>query len=1331
MKKKILMMLALLCAVVQGAWAQASWDEVYAMTNTTSGNWTALPEGSTTGKTIGTANTTTYYYADANLTFSNSTAGGSGLTIQGTVYLYLPQGVTVTCTGANASGQTGAGAGIELAEGNALYLLGKGSVDATGGNAADGCNGGNGGDADWDNSNDWSGTGGAGGNGGGGAGAGIGTRGGQGGNGGAGAASVTSAWSTAGGGSGAAGQAGATAGSMGELYVAQSFGNLTAMGGAAASQSGSAGGAGKSALYDGTGYNYTVAGGGGGGAGGFGGAASNIGTGGPGGGGGGGGASGNLDWSTEPGYYVVKAPGGKGGQNVDGTWAAAGAESIMNHNAIKTGQVKINVSGWEADKYNYDSYVSTQAVGTGGSGNTAGSASTSEQAVTFNLKMPAQGEWDMVCQQTKTSQSQWIALPFVARKGATIGAAGTTTYYFATGDRTFTNSNAGGSGLTILGTVHIFIASGQTITCTGANATAPTGGGAGIELTEGNTLCLIGSGKLVATGGQAANGGNGTKGGDAAYKIAKYAVYDSNWLKSGDGGRGGDGGGGAGAGIGTRGADGGAGGAGGVGKQEFADVTGNVGSNGVGGGTAADMGTLYVYQMATPTIEAHGGSSGTSGSGGAAGLNAVFRPFSQGSVIIFIPAPMKEIHDGSSGTSSSGAPRRSGGYSDGDIYSIGGGGGGGAGGFGGAASDIGSGGPGGGGGGGGASGTITYRGFVYQSYYQVGAFGGKGGANADGTPAADGDETMINSEKTNVVFDEESYKDYTFLGWYNGIDNRAAGGEGANPGAAARSGSAIIVEAEWPTQGKGTEAAPYLISSTDDWNYFASYVNGGMSFIDQYVKLTEDISVTTMASTRVNDGDNKPFSGTFLGNNKTITATIADTGYSGTALFGYINGATIRNLTVAGTIASNHRHMAGLVGFANGTNLIEGCAVTATLNIGTDYAGGFVGHGLDSNTTIRGCVFKGTMNSSSNPNVGVIWGWGNNCTPTLENCLEDGTYNSISKMHPMGLQKAAGTMTNCYYVTPQKGAPQNACTLSGARQANTAATAPANLGDLVQDYGMVKAYGNGILFGGKYYVAPASISLANAADNSTTISNANGYVANVTLAARTLYKDGKWNTICLPFDVTIAGSPLAGATARPLSEASISGTTLNLSFGDAVTTLKAGTPYIIKWTKADDYVDDNEHNIVSPVFSGVTIDADADGSYDNGISGDNRVRFVGTYKSTAFDSEDKSILLLGGENKLYYPAAGAGIGAQRAYFKIGEDGAAAPRLTGFNIDFGDDEATGIISTTNYTNDTNSDAWFSDQQSECGVAFTLDGRKLSGKPTAKGLYIVNGKKVIVK
>ena len=86
--KKFLCILALLCTIVQGAWAQASWEEVYAMTNTTSANWTALTEGSTTGKTIGTAGATTYLHVTGNLTFSNSTLGGSGLTILGTVYLH-------------------------------------------------------------------------------------------------------------------------------------------------------------------------------------------------------------------------------------------------------------------------------------------------------------------------------------------------------------------------------------------------------------------------------------------------------------------------------------------------------------------------------------------------------------------------------------------------------------------------------------------------------------------------------------------------------------------------------------------------------------------------------------------------------------------------------------------------------------------------------------------------------------------------------------------------------------------------------------------------------------------------------------------------------------------------------------------------------------------------------------------------------------------------------------------------------------------------------------------------------------------------------------------
>ena len=125
--------------------------------------------------------------------------------------------------------------------------------------------------------------------------------------------------------------------------------------------------------------------------------------------------------------------------------------------------------------------------------------------------------------------------------------------------------------------------------------------------------------------------------------------------------------------------------------------------------------------------------------------------------------------------------------------------------------------------------------------------------------------------------------------------------------------------------------------------------------------------------------------------------------------------------------------------------------------------------------------------------------------------------------------------------------------------------------------------------------------------------------------------------------------------------------------------------------------------------------------YDNSVPGDKQVRFLGTYKSTAFDAADKSILLMGAENTLYYPTEGASIGACRAYFKIGDGTALARQLTAFNINFGDGEnVQGVTAPLASQPGAGADAWF-----------TLDGRRLSGKPTAKGLYINNGIKVIIR
>lgn len=226
--------------------------------------------------------------------------------------------------------------------------------------------------------------------------------------------------------------------------------------------------------------------------------------------------------------------------------------------------------------------------------------------------------------------------------------------------------------------------------------------------------------------------------------------------------------------------------------------------------------------------------------------------------------------------------------------------------------------------------------------------------------------------------------------------------------------------------------------------------------------------------------------------------------------------------------------------------------------------------------------------------------------------------------------------------------------------------------------------------------------------------NLNAGVINVCLNGRTLYKDGMWNTLCLPFNVTIAESPLAGADARTVTAANITGTTLYLTFGNPVTELQAGVPYIIKWDN------DTEHpTIDDPTFTGVTLNNE-NNDFNNGIDGDLRVRFIGTYNTKTLNDEDKSILFMGGGNQLYYPDGAASIkmNAFRCYFKIGNGTPLARAFSDFSLVFGS-EPTSIESP------------IENHFQENEVWYTLGGRRMNGRPTQKGVYIMNGKKVVVK
>lgn len=355
MKQKNISILALLLMAVTGAWAQGSGGDNWGPVQTSSAAWTALTEGSTTGMTLGAADATTYYYMTENLTFSNNTAGGSGLTIQGTVYIYIPSGVTLTATGADGEGTTGGGAGILVPSGTTLNIFGEGTIVATGGNAANGGNGGNGTAASFVSPYYYAGLGGAGGNGGGGAGAGIGTAGGNGGNGAAQLAEEDASRPKANtedeewngelsGLIGTNGTGGATAAAVGTVNIASTItqtiaGGAKGVGGAAGLHGGyicygdgdvySSSADGDSPIDVPTFETVTiaVAGGGGGGGGAGGGSAQAIGTGGAGGGGGASGACGSGraedSWRNDDWTYVG-AGGGAGGAGTDSNNGASG-----------------------------------------------------------------------------------------------------------------------------------------------------------------------------------------------------------------------------------------------------------------------------------------------------------------------------------------------------------------------------------------------------------------------------------------------------------------------------------------------------------------------------------------------------------------------------------------------------------------------------------------------------------------------------------------------------------------------------------------------------------------------------------------------------------------------------------------------------------------------------------------------------------------------------------------------------------------------------------------------------------------------------------------------
>lgn len=495
--------------------------------------------------------------------------------------------------------------------------------------------------------------------------------------------------------------------------------------------------------------------------------------------------------------------------------------------------------------------------------------------------------------------------------------------------------------------------------------------------------------------------------------------------------------------------------------------------------------------------------------------------------------------------------------------------------------------------------------------------------------------------------------------------------------------------------GDGSEATPYLISNLKDWDDLADAVAAGNSCTGLTFLMTTDIGTVTKPLGKQTGSESTTrnrFAGTFDGGGHTLTVGLNSNNdwfhykHDYCAPFAYIQNVTIKNLHVKGNIESADKWASGLIGNGDGTCTIINCQISATItskftSTGGVRDGGFVGLTEDNSTiTISDSWFDGEFAVAENCHINEIGGFigQNKGTATFTNCL----------FKPSNIADNTGSKQFAYNVSPGK------ISNSSNYYYVTALSEDAQGGTKV-DYAF---YDNAV----------------------NTLTNANN--KKVILWGRTLKKDGYWNTLCLPFSMTNqqVTDQLNPTALMELDNSDQDGTnlanngTLTLKFKDA-TSIEAGKPYIVKWDSGDD--------LVNPVFTGVNINNAAPTPV---VSNDGKVTFVGQYSPfeivTSGASGDNQgnkddIIIVSGNNKVGYSQNPRTLRCFRAHFKVPANSIYSAPVMNIVFNTEGSETTGI-NTVNGSEFKVNDEYYN-----------LAGQRVA--QPAKGLYIVNGRKVVIK
>lgn len=257
--------------------------------------------------------------------------------------------------------------------------------------------------------------------------------------------------------------------------------------------------------------------------------------------------------------------------------------------------------------------------------------------------------------------------------------------------------------------------------------------------------------------------------------------------------------------------------------------------------------------------------------------------------------------------------------------------------------------------------------------------------------------------------------------------------------------------------GSGTAADPYQIGNADQLMWFAAKVNGSTkkSTSNLCAKLTSDIDLTGKDWTPIGQATNTysdyvAYGGTFDGGGHMVSGLAINNAKTYQALFGYVKGGTIRDLTVKGSVKTSTKsssYAAGIVSYGNPVTIknctnevdvtasakgyaagvcaylgtgskMESCANKGSVSGYGDYVGGVAGTVTGSTTTITGCFNHGVVTNTGKPSsyaysTGGIAG-GISTGVTVERCGNTGNITSTLKRTGGIAGSAGGTINACF-----------------------------------------------------------------------------------------------------------------------------------------------------------------------------------------------------------------------------------------------------------------------------------------------------------------------------